>query len=191
MASNDSDLLELIPVKHALLYGLAACFITFLLIGMLFSSAASSDFKQDIDDADVGEEEFSAIVFFNAHLVQVEANGESWNYLTGEDAQLFNVPSLLFFAVPIAVLFLAGRRFVTKHDDRISDKNEAAKIGASLVIGYFPMVFILQSAARVTVSGGFGQSVTLSPSSGTALLLAGMLFPVVVGGLAGYYSYDE
>jgi len=115
-------------------------------------------------------------VFYDAHFVPIRypalGGTATTNFISSSDL------SPLLYAVPPVVLFaggLAAARYVAA-----LDASEGFRTGASAVFGYFVAV-----AVGVFVFAASRGGATIQPVPATALLVAGVVYPVVFGGLGG------
>ena len=120
-----------------------------------------------------------AWLFLNAHFVATMAPTitgatQTVNLVTGEDA-----PTLLL-ALPPLVLAVGGLAvaFGRTRGDRLA----GAKAGATLALGYLPLSL---AAAFVTTHRLGDTDAAIAPDPVTAILLAGVLYPVVFGAVGG------
>jgi hypothetical protein len=124
----------------------------------------------------------SLISFYTTHLVGVRAGGETmyvWDIL----ARGGN-PIGLGLVLTVGTLIAAGYVLVKRSDSR---PQSGFRAGAKIMAGYLPLVVvgyvvILVSAGiggPARVGGGF----TVEPI--TSILFAGIVFPVLFGGIGG------
>ncbi|WP_158056127.1 transporter [Halorussus halophilus] len=128
-----------------------------------------------------------AWLFMNAHFVAAKAPTitgatQTVNLVTAEEG-----PTALLVLPPL-VLILAGIAVaygLTRSEDPIA----GAKSGATLALGYLP----LSIGAAFLTSHAIGDTdAAIAPDPVTAILLAGVVYPVVFGGLGGVVpSYLE
>jgi hypothetical protein len=115
-------------------------------------------------------------VFFNAHFVDTIAEGPfggAGSFIGGEDGF-----TTLLYLVPVLTLVAAG--LVVARGT--TDPAAAAQAGLTVAIGYFPL----------SAAGAFlfvvGADNPVRPDLVTALLLAGVVYPVVLGAMGGLLS---
>ncbi|ACV11968.1 conserved hypothetical protein [Halorhabdus utahensis DSM 12940] len=124
-------------------------------------------------------------VFYDAHFVGTrtpEVFGPDGFFLGGGDlvdtVSLLGVESL--YLVPVIVLAVGGAVVATRADTSVP--RDGAMVGATLAVGYFAAVFL--GLFPATHSG-------IAPSPLRALVIAGIVYPIVFGaiggGLAGLY----
>lgn len=125
-------------------------------------------------------------LFFNEHLVSVSIPGilgrTSLNALT--DAENPAAVALLF--LPPVLLVVAGA--LAAHDGArddtspagSADRTDAAMAGGSVVAGYLPLALVFAVVTRITVGGSTG-----GPDLLTAVVLAGVVYPVAFGAIGG------
>ncbi|MFB6128531.1 MAG: hypothetical protein ABEJ47_02095, partial [Halorhabdus sp.] len=121
-------------------------------------------------------------VFYRAHNVDVlidVSSSDSPNLLALTES-VFWEP--WFFAVPVVALVLAGAVVTYANPSRSAIAGAVA--GSSVVIGYAPAV-----TAGGIVTGWsasvLGVEMSASPDLVVAILLAGVAYPLVVGGVSG------
>lgn len=121
--------------------------------------------------------------FYNAHMVDITfaaqgAAAESINYF-----DLINqIDPPAFYAIIGFILFLAGYSVASRVNRSLS--TEASVVaGASVVVGYVPLLAAGSILVEVQENGA-----TAGPELGTTLLLWGLIYAVVFGGLGGLVS---
>jgi len=115
-------------------------------------------------------------LYFNAHFVDASVPGlfgsSTTNLLSGaEEATL-----LVLYVLPPLVLVAVGA-FVARGT---TETAEAAKEGAAVTAGYLPASLVAAFAVRISV----GDAVA-GPVFVTAVLLAGLVYPLVFGVVGG------
>lgn len=120
-------------------------------------------------------------LFLNAHFVAtriptVAGGTRTANFVTGEEG------STLLLVLPALLLVVAGAVVAYGH---ATDPLGGAKAGASTVVGYLPLS---ATAAFLTAHAIGDTEAAISADPVTALLLAGVVYPVVFGGLGGALS---
>lgn len=115
-------------------------------------------------------------VFFNAHFVRTQiptvGGTRTQNYIASGE-----FPALLY-AVPIVLLVATG--FLLVRSRHPTDLQDGAIDGATIAIGY--------AGAAIVGVFGFGATrgeVTVAPDPVTGVLLAGIVFPLVLGAIGG------
>jgi hypothetical protein len=152
---------------------------TYLLVGGDVRESALNQVAQAFGGGDLT---FQTVgwVFYNAHFVSTIVDvdvpfigGSSTVNLIADveafSAVLYLLPVLLLFGAGLAV----GRRHVAT-----SDAAEAAKAGVTVVAGYLPLAAV--GAFLFQVQEG---SSTAGPDLLLAVLLAGLVYPLVLGAL--------
>ncbi len=118
-------------------------------------------------------------VFYNAHGVATEVpqpfgGVRVENFVSSADggslAMLFVVPPILLIAGGIALAALGDA----------NTPGDGAAAGALVAVGYFPLAVAGTFVFRYAVGEG-----TVAPDPVTAVLLAGIVFPVVFGAVGG------
>jgi len=121
-------------------------------------------------------------LFYNAHFVDTEipslvGSGRSLNLIAEADggslALLYVVPPLVLLVAGLAAGRLAGA----------STPLDGAKSGVLVLAGYLPLAVIGAFLFRYSVGDG-----SVAPDLITAVLLAGVVYPVVFAGAGGALS---
>lgn len=87
----------------------------------------------------------------------------------------------LFTLVPIILLVISGYYVASK--ERLASSGDAFKTGASVAVGYF--ILAVLTIVYLMTMGGSGSGVQLNLDLAIGLLIAGVIFPVVFGGIGG------
>lgn len=120
-------------------------------------------------------------LFLNAHFVATQfptiAGGtRTANFVTGEDG------STLLLALPPLLLVAAG---LLAAYGRRGSLGERAKAGATVALGYLP----ISAVVALLTSHAIGNTdVAISADPVTAVLLAGVVYPVIFGAVGGAAS---
>jgi len=150
-----------------------------------------------VDSGEIAGWKFAGMIFYGGHTVDaeftatVEGASETDRFdlfgSSGPESLGSTVPELLYFAVPVAVLVAAGYLLYARVDWRLSVA-EAAAVGATPTVGYLAAAvlgtFLFESASSGSLLGVSG-SATLGPNLVPAVLLAGLLYPLVCGAVGG------
>lgn len=157
--------------------------VGFVVVSSLFlvsveSEAAPADTPDLFELADASLQAFVSIfawVFYSAHGVKVSVAG-------GTDAvhilSALELNTLVYALIPAAILFAFGGLIaLLKRADGLAGGFVS---GSSVVFGYLPLVVVGALFFQVS-TGGVDAHVQLLP----AIILAGLLYPLVCGGLAG------
>ena len=121
---------------------------------------------------------------FNAHLVEVETTGEVGPVGARDTVDLIaasgSTNATALYAIPPIVLVGAGVVLAVHLDAR--SIGEAVVVGAPVAIGYAVVMTILALVAETSYEGeffGVEVSGSMSPELLPAILLAGVLYPLV------------
>jgi len=138
--------------------------------------------------------EFAGQLYYNAQFVAVEssisASGggfgaqseQEFNYLTdGDFSQILDAPVLLYHLIPVLVLFAGGYAVARFVDAR--ELQEGAIAGAMIALGAV-VVALLGTVVFSFSSDG----VTTGPVLVEGVLLAGVVFPGLLGAAGGALS---
>ena len=115
-------------------------------------------------------------VFFNVHYVRTRLPGvggtRTQNFVTASD-----YPALLF-AVPVVVLLATG--FILAWTQAPMEPRTGASDGVTITLGYLAAAIV-----GVFVFGVTRGDASISPDPITGVLLAGIVYPLVLGALGG------
>jgi plastocyanin len=122
----------------------------------------------------------------NVLLDEVTNDTTSLGLTSANDAEIIlagsPVPPVLFFLVPVVLLVLAGVLVNEGAGETAPTPETAVVSGSAVTLGYFPLVTVVASIVRFreppVVFGGIDLL--------GATLIAGIVYPVVLGGLGGY-----
>jgi plastocyanin len=149
----------------------------------------------------------AAGVFYNAHFVDIIAGLPGQPALSRRENVLLNevtndtvstgmfgggeielllvgvpVPPVVFFLVPAVLLALGGVLINERAGETASTPETAVVSGSAVVLGYLPLAAVVASIVRFRelriISGGIDLL--------GAILIAGIVYPVALGGLGGY-----
>lgn len=113
-------------------------------------------------------------LFYNAHFVdtRIEAMGtQSENFIAASDGGTI----ALLYLVPVVLLLAAGVLLARTSD--ADEPADGAVAGASVAVGYFPLA--LAGAFLFSYDG------SIAPTIVTAVLLAGLVYPLALGAVGG------
>lgn len=120
-------------------------------------------------------------LFYNAHGVPLRfpefgggLGGGTHNFLTGAGG------GTLLVAVPPIVLLVAGGLLTWRFRASLRSRTDAAILGATTAVGYLLATIIGLLVVAVSVS-----EVTIRPDPVTAIVLAGLAYPIGFGALGG------
>jgi hypothetical protein len=163
-----------------LIYGAIAFVISFIAVVAYFFYRLN-----EITDGNIGnilpeEPQVLAWPFYNANRIDIvfSAGGDPVNYI--EFVEPMN--PLVFNAIPVIFLVLAGYSVASRVQTSLA-KEASAVAGASVAVGYVPLLALSTFAFEIQDSG-----VTAGPELGITLLFFGTLFAVVAGGIGGYVA---
>lgn len=187
-SGSGSPVPSALPVSAAI--GAAAYVLNYVLVYvfMLVDGVESS--------GDIPGWKVAGWVFYNAHNVDVAVSvgGESasGSYLESASAGgltdaisalTSTVPKLVYYVVPALVLVLAGVLAARRVRATLSGV-EAAGVGAGVAGGYLVLAVVGVFVFEYSVSA-FGTTASLAPKLSSAVLLAGLVYPLVFGAIGG------
>ena len=136
----------------------------------------------------------AGLVFYGAHFVSTTLQREVGPQTVDALADLTTtVPTLVYYLVPAAVLTGASYLLVTRYGvggDRTG--RSGARAGAAITLGYLPLVVVGTALFRVTVNffDPFRSGVW-SVDLFSAVVLAGLVYPLAFGALGGYLAVSR
>lgn len=195
---ENSDLLDDLPTATSAGYGAMAYVTTYVIFFVLEGSRVTRDFREgfEIGAGTTFERlgidppstfEVVGWMFYLAHKASIDitvsamGQSQSLNMNPGFGDQTY------LLIIPPAVLVAAGYLLASREG---TAGTSPVKLGSSVAIGYLILsvagVFAFRWSA--TITGGFGQEATLTvaPELITGTLVAGVVYPVVFGGVGGY-----
>lgn len=139
--------------------------------------------------------DFAGWIFYNAHFVETiqrseasNADGrigleQNGNILSDVTTQ---IPEVVYYLVPVLVLTAAG--YLLARQLAPENSIDGVLAGSSLAVGYFPLVILgsvfFRQTQSVTISG-VEFSVTVAPNLAMAIIIAGIVVPVMFGAIGG------
>lgn len=114
-------------------------------------------------------------LFYNAHLVTTRFEGgiggpRSENFVGGDGGA-----TVLLYLLPVVLLLTAGA--LLARYEGVEEAADGALAGAAVVAGYFPLAVIGRFL--------FAYDGSVAPDLVTAILLAGLVYPLALGALGG------
>ncbi len=117
-------------------------------------------------------------LFYSAHFVDLSAGALGTQNLV-ELLGLAGLPSYVYYLLPPVFLFLAGRSIARSTGHAGMRDEELAARGATALAGYLPAAVL---GSVVLTRNGVG------PELSTTVLLMGVGYPLVFGGLGGFLA---
>lgn len=200
-----------VPTKLAIICGIVAFALGLALVAGAVAlddghGATVPGDEGNLTASDPGAGTVATWTFLSAQFVPLEERGggglfgtqaTTTNYLS---AMTPSLPTVLYRSIPIAVLFVGAFLVAWRGWNPIRTEYESMLSGAAVTLGYFPLVAV--SAWLVThvvevegADGGVfpgldaGETVTYAAPLGEALLFAGLIYPILVGTIAGYLAW--
>jgi hypothetical protein len=173
---------SVLPLQQGALYG-GLAFVIGYALSYLYLFVAGSDFLNS--DA-VGDSTLQLVgwVFFNAQFVRIELDQTAATFdLLGQLAStdVLQLPALLLTVLIGVVLIAAGYRVADAVGGPQTTVDQGTVFGATIVTGYLPVVFFGALLFEVSNFGG-------RPDVFGAVLLAGILFPALLGAVGGHLA---
>ncbi|GAB3037711.1 hypothetical protein [Natronobiforma cellulositropha] len=173
-----------VPVAAGALAGAGAWIVGLLVSAVVTLSAVREDLRVIVIEEVTGSRiDWQAVgwLFYNAHNVDTEVPRISLlssgyqNFLTGGEETLW----YLFLLPPVA-LVAAGALVAVRARHESRSPADTALAGATVAVGYAPLCILGIVLFAVDVG-----SATIRPDPLMAVLLAGVAYPLVFGGLGG------
>jgi len=161
------------------LVGLAAWLLGYLVTFLLHAGSVREAFATNVLEFLAGDPVTWKLVgwlYFNAHFVATSIPGlfgdSTTNFLSGAE----EITLLVLYVLPPLVLLAAGAAVARGS----SDPTEGAKAGGAVAPGYLVASVVGAFVVRISVADAVA-----GPSLVTAILLAGVVYPLVFGALGG------
>jgi hypothetical protein len=131
-------------------------------------------------------------VFYNAHNVDLTFVGSAGSASITETFTLFEesagtanlastVPQFVYFLVPAVALAVGGYVAYQRADTSGLQPAQGAAVGATILVGYLALIVLGRFLFEAT--GSFlGADLAIAPELGTAVILAGIAYPLILGG---------
>lgn len=177
-ANLDASDLPFVPAAVAgVLAWVVGYLFTYLLVASDIRESGLNQFAQTFGDGDATYE-LVGWVFFNSHFVDAIIDAGFFgsgtaNFVGGEDGF-----SVVLYAIPVLLLVAAGLA-VGRYQGATS-ANDGAIAGALVVPGYLVLSIVGAFLFRVDAGGATGE-----PDLLPAVLLAGLVYPLVFGAIGG------
>jgi len=167
-----------IPLQEGVLFGAGAFIVGYLVTYLWVMVDIPSE---ELD----GTFEGAGWLFFNAQFVRIESSGPATFDFLGLLAarDVISIPSLVFTAAIALILFAAGYLLTRRLLHQGITTDEGTVYGASIAVGYLPLSFL----GALLFESSFGNA-DATPDIFAAVLLAGIVFPAIIGALGGYYA---
>ena len=190
--------LEHVPVVPAVMAGVAAYIVNFVVFFVLLIV----EFPDRGESSYYGVTEFAGWFLYNAHQVEIAETTSSTSGVTSRTSNYLveaysststTVPDFLYYLVPMIVLYLAGLAVVRRASPTPERWQNGATVGVPLAGGYAAATLLgALSIFSVDVTSNYGGgSLSIQPELLPALLLMGVTYPVVIGGIAGAIGSRE
>lgn len=174
----DADSLPLVPGAVAGFFAwIVGYAFTYAIVG---TDVRNSDLNRFIEafEGDPATYELVGWVFYNAHLADVVYDGFAGvflpsTYIGGEDGF-----TALLYVIPPALLVAAGLALGRYQGS--TETNAGAVVGATVLPGYFVLSILGVFLFEVSAAGTTGR-----PDIVPAVLIAGLVYPVVFGAAGG------
>jgi hypothetical protein len=185
MSSSDS-VVDSARLAYGAVVGAAAFILNYLVAFVLWSATSFPEtyegMGRELLTSQVADWVFAGWLVYGAHFVDVTASiggipGDPEFTLNAVDVVAQTTTDLLYITTP-AVLIAAGIALARSHG--VSSMRDGVITGATTAIGYFPL-----AAVGIFVFASEGNIGDAQPTFETALLLAGVAYPTVVGALGG------
>ena len=199
-AGGGGDLLERLPLKAALVIGVAVFFVGIGLqvavLGVELSldeDGSASDLFDVLDDEGPHEQLSDwAGLYYNGHFAELETEQggetESFDIYSEADSEEMELPSIAFRLPPIIVLIGGGYVLASRTQRRVGERPDPIVAGASIVVGYGLVAVLGIVLFSYSVTGAFGSEAQIAPAAGDAILLPGLIYPLLFGAIGGFLA---
>ncbi len=200
VTDGQGGLVDEIPWKQAVLFGIGAFVVGMVLTtGLVVVDGALDDTATDTA-ADTGgtadEPGFMTVVgwvYFGAQFVDIEMSWalgtESLNLLDELSADA-SIPTVVYYLVPVVSLVGAGRLLAKKTLPAGTTPEAGAKMGAYVTVGYLVAVFFATQLFTWSITED-GTTASVEAAFTEALLVSGLIYPILFGAIGGYLAFRE
>lgn len=196
---DNEGLIDRLPTKEGGIFG-AIAFVVGFVITYLFVEIDDEVSIEDGEEIGAGTFDLVGWVFYNTHFVDTVYSvdgAEEFGDQFAESERLIaeastDIPEVLYYLIPIVVLIGAG--YWVAKQVTITDEQNAAMAGASVIVGYFPLAVVgtfIFSHSEEVQDEFFDFSFSISPDTGMAIILAGIVYPLIFGAIGGYLLYYQ
>jgi len=186
---RSGGLADRIPLKKGAVFGAAAYVVGLILTFVLIQIDSDID-PSDIDSDFASSLDVTGWVFYNAHFVDTETSISGGGVSRSSSDRIISeasLPEVLYIIVPVVLLIAAA--YLLLQGEYASEVGDAALSGASVIVGYFPLAVIGTFLFEASESSG-GATASVGPATGTGILLAGIIFPLVLGAVGGVIAFQ-
>lgn len=181
-SKGSNSLIEDLPLLRGAVSGAAAYIGGYLLFILLILGIESNNLTEVIPRSN--DFTFVGWAYHNAQFVDVDAPDQSFNLFdAGLTSGLFDLPTVLYRILPVVVLIAAGYLLVRSLD--VTDPTTSVKFGATIAAGVTVMAAIGASVFSISSGSGTGSS---SPQLLASILIIGVVYPALFGGIGGYIA---
>ncbi|MCU4742009.1 hypothetical protein [Natronoglomus mannanivorans] len=182
---SDTDRFR-VPLLRGAIAGAVAWVLGYLVTYLVVIDRVQGDWQAELlqfvtDDA--SDWKIVGWLFYNAHNVEIRMPNvtfgiftvENQNFVAADDGSLW-----LLYLVPPVLLLLAGALVAATSEASLRNSSDAAIAGATVAVSYLVLAVGSLFLFGVTV----GED-TIRPDTIPAVLLAGVVYPVVLGATGG------
>lgn len=193
--AGSQSLTDKLPAVEGAVAGAVTYVVGLILTFLLVTIDGEYEFG-GAEFADVGTLDEVGWFFYSSHFANIESSisiaGQSQsttnNFVSEASTQL---PEPVFYLVPILTLTVVGYFVASTLDTWNPSPADCAQAGATVVVGYLPLALVGVFLFTVSVAEGGGEA-SVGPELLTAILLVGLLFPLLFGAIGGaLYSQTE
>jgi len=184
-----------LPFKLGAIFGGVAYFVGYVLTYVLFRLDDGLSSGAEFADAGGSTRDAVGWVFYNLHHIDTELTMTSGGETESETTSIISerstdIPELVYYLVPIIGLLVVG--YMLAQRVQLYETGDALKIGSLGVAGYLPLTIL--GTLLFDVSGeeeGFGETISysVSPELLPAVLIMGVIFPLLFGAIGGYIQF--
>lgn len=183
------DVASNVPIVGGIIYGAVAFAISFVITLILVFTELEGETNSLGYYA--GDQVLAVLgwFFYNAHTVAITATTTDSSINILETAyqsagSATTVPKLAYYVLPVVVLFLLSYTLANRATSSDVKPVEGAIAGASIALGYGAVSFLGGSSVFTVTEAGE----SAGPETGSIIIMMVLLYPVVIGGAAGYLA---
>lgn len=193
--AGQASVLDDVPWKAALVVGIGAFVLGFVLVtGLVVVEGVLDDsLTGETDGTDGSQGEGPGLLtvlgwlYFGTQFVDLDVSTVFGSMSIDMFGELMNeavIPAAVWRLVPVVVLIGAGYLLASRVLPATATEEDGAKIGATVTAGY--LLAVVVGTQLFEFSGEEGTSIGVE--FGSAVLLSGILYPILLGALGGYLA---
>lgn len=168
--------------------GAVAWIVGYVVTYLLGSGTVSSAFSAGAQGGGTNIATWKGVgwIFFGGHFVDTEISGGGQSMSVNAIDQFGVDMDIVVYLLPVVLLVVAGY-FVASRAGSLDDPVQGATVGATVAVGYFVLMVLGTFLMSASLSA-LGTTIEYAPKMLMAVGVAGIVYPVVLGGVGGAIS---